>query len=430
MSRPFRPSRRNVLRGAASSLALPFLPSLLPRSARAQDAGTPRRMLVYFCPNGLLHDISVPNEVGPISQLPAGIAGLAPVLARSTVLTNLDNKSVGPSSGDTHDTSVSTLLTDVPTINGKPGTSFDQLVATTLAGDTPFASMQLGIETSGTRLGGSISYASGAQPLVPTVAPRAAFDLLFKGEDLDVSIRDAIARKEMRYSILDRVMDRTSSMQQRLSSEDSDRLDQYLTGIRDLENRLVQLESVECPEPAAPRNGLPLPEHHQVMRDLMVIAFQCDYTRIMSFMAGDSASYLVYDHLNFQSRSNQTAHHDVGHHGNLNDYQADLATLQSWIVGEYANLALELEALPDGEGGNLLDHTAMLFVTDWGDANVHEVDNMTFLLTGGEAAGWVHGQHRPQGGAAHSHVFLNMLDFMGLPADRFGDHARTPIDLS
>ncbi len=281
-------------------------------------------------------------------------------------------------------------------------------------------------------MGGSVSYASGQQPLVPVISPRATFDLLFKGDDPDASVRDALARKELRYSILDRVMDRTRSLSGKLSSEDALRLDQYTSGIRDLENRLVAVESVQCPEPARPRDGLPLPEHHALMRELMVLAVQCDYTRILSFMVGNSTSRLVYDHLDYTDRPSGEDHHDLSHRFGFGDdsYEIDLSILQNWIISQYVELGSALAGISDGEGGDLLEHTAMLYVTDWSTPDLHMYDDLTFFLTGGESAGWAHGRHRPQGGAAHSNVFLNLLDFVGVGAAQFGDNARTPIDLS
>ena len=443
MSRSHKtPSRRAILRGAASSLALPFLPSLLPRSARGATTGPPRRMVAWLCPNGMLPTASVPATSGTLgTELPVAIAPLASIVDRATVLTDLRNIATQDArAGCDHSRGLGTLLNDrsvditQPTFNA--AITFDQVAANALAGSTPFASMQFGIEgddgfcsfsNNDCAYQGVMSWASPTAPLFPSVSPQAVFDQLFRGADPTASVREAAARRDLRYSVLDRTMDRTSALSAQLSAADRDKLDQYLTGIRDLENRLVQLDGLVCDEPLRPNKSMPLPEHHAAMRDLMVLAIQCDYTRIITFLAGHSASSLVYSHLDLVQR---TTHHLTSHHLNDPRWMADLATIEAWLVEQFVGLATALAAIDDGEGGDLLQHTALLYLTEFGDPYVHQYEELTWILAGGEAAGWSHGQHRPQGARPHSDVFLNLFDFIGVPMASFGENGRAPVDLT
>ncbi len=431
-------SRRHWLAGAASSLALPLLPSLLPRSARAAVPSQPRRFVGWFAPNGMLADHARP-PLGDLEALPAGIAPLAPVAHRATVMSGLRNLSYDDSTAVSfHTRATGNLLTDYAFDGGlqqfDAQITMDQVVANTLAGSTPYASMQLGLELTAA-IGdtqnaqvyqSTLSWASPTQPLQPIIEPRIVFELLFGGTDSAASAAESAARQHLRFSVLDRVVGRTSELADRASVADRDKLDQYLTGIRDLEARLEQLETLQCDAPLPPGNNLPLPQLHEAMRQLMVIALQCDYTRILTFASGMSESSLVYGHL---PMSSITSHHLKSHHGNRAETIDDLVLIQAWLVEQYTLLAQDLESIDDGAGGSLLDHTALLYMTEFSDANVHDAADLTWLLSGGDVHGWAHGQHRPQAGGAHANVFLNMFEYMGLSTATFGQHGREPIDL-
>ncbi len=437
----FLPSRRLVLQGAASSLALPLLPSLLPREARAATSAPPRRMIAWFAPNGMLPESSRPDVAGPLGALPASIAPLSAIADRATVISELRNMATEDArAGCDHSRGLGTLLNDrsvditVPTFNA--AITFDQVIANAIAGSTPFASLQLGCEppdgfcstaSNDCTYQRTLSWASPTQPLNPLSDARQVFELMFGGEDSGASAAETQARAALQYSVLDRVMERTSALSASASTADRDKLDQYLTGIRDLESRLQQLENVECAEPPRPGGNLALPQLHEAMRQLMVVALQCDYTRVITFLSGRSASGLFYNHLPL---INNTSHHLLSHHNNLASWVSDLKQVQAYLVEQYVLLAQDLEAVDDGVGGTLLDHTALLYMSEFGDALVHDYGDLTWLLAGGEAHGWVHGQHRPQGYRAHADVFLNLLDFMGVPGATFGENGVAQVDMS
>ena len=408
-------TRRALLATAGASVALPFLPSVAP----AGSAEVPRRLLLWFRPNGESR-ISVPDG-STLEELPAGMTPLAAIADRTTLISGLANYQGEFAAGDRHLATASTVLRGGPPINGNDGVvtnawSVDQVVARAAPAMTPLSSLQLGVESFGSRVGGAVSYAAADQPLAPIVDPRAVFDRMFQGTDPTLSAKEAAQRAVLRSSVLDRVVERTNRLSRRLSAADAQRLDQYLTGVRELEARIGSFDELACEVPEAPSTPPALPERHAAMRDLMVLAFECDLTRTITFMAGRGGSQLRYPHLALDERPG-IGHHDLGHHNNVERYIDELAVVQRWLVEQYAVLAERLAAIPDGVGGDLLEHTAMAMVTDWGDSNGHTARGLTLAVTGGEQGGWSHGTHQVLPYRPHTWLLGTIADFFGVDGD-------------
>ena len=179
------------------------------------------------------------------------------------MVTGLDNKTVGSFSD--HEPCTPALLSDVAPNNyfGGPfdcGITADQIAASQVGGDTPFPSMQLGAATAfepisphGRTYSARISWASPETPLPPTESPRQLFDSMFGGYDPDATAEDLERRATMRLSVLDSVLGQVNDLEANLNSADRAKLDQYTTGVRELEQRIEALEESTCPVPTSPR---------------------------------------------------------------------------------------------------------------------------------------------------------------------------------
>jgi hypothetical protein len=430
-------TRRMVLRSAAASLFLPLLPSALPRSAWGQEAGPPRRLLFWFSPNGLLVDSFKPQSLGAGYDLPFVLEPIAALQDRVSVLSGLQNDAAASGTFGTHEACTASLLTDA-TIEAfgadlAAGQSVDQLIAGTLGGQTPFPSMQLAsgepfIEGIGNTsiYYSTISWASQSTPLANLTSPRVLFDRMFGGSDPALTEEERAKRLELRTSVLDVVLERSNQLASRLSAADRAKLDQYQTGVRELEGRIQQLDDLQCEQPPEPGNNPGYAETVSLMSDLMAVAFECDMTRVITWMSGYSTSETVYDFLGVT-----TSHHNLSHDwAYSNSAKQDLLKVQQWQVQMYTGLLERLAAKPDGQGGDLLSHTAVVLCSEFGDSNMHVAEPVPFLLAGGEAAGWAQGQHRAAGGAPHSNLMRTLSDFMGVDATAWAQTSTGTLDLS
>lgn len=429
-------NRRMFLRTAASTLWLPFLPSALSRTARAASQGAPRRMVFWFVPNGIVTEAFQPSAVGAWAQVLDPLSGMR---ARWSTIAGLRNEAEDAYFGfGTHESCTSSLLTDTPigdVFSGAPtaGISVDQFAAQQIGGATPFPSMQLGLDEPWVVAGFGnydvyykhISWASATTPLANLTSPRLAFDRMFAGSDPAESAVSAARRLERRTSVLDAVLERANALQGRLAADDRQKLDQYTTGVRELEQRIVALEELSCPTPEVPGDDLAFPARLKAMADLTVIALQCDYTRVLTFMAGASTSETVYRWLDHSSN-----HHDLSHdYAYYDNAERQLAEVYTWHTQQFAALIEAMAAIPE-EGGDLLSNTAVTLLSEFGDSNFHTSTPCAWLLAGGEAGGIRQGVTRSGPSTPHSNYLRAMLEFVGADSTGFGDNATGTMDLS
>ncbi|HHO52328.1 MAG TPA: DUF1552 domain-containing protein [Deltaproteobacteria bacterium] len=429
-------NRRMFLRGAATTLWLPFLPSALPRSAQAATSDAPRRMMFWFVPNGIVTEALQPDAAAPWTRV---LEPLAAMQDRWSTVAGLRNESEGSIFGlGSHESCTSTLLTDTSIGNvlsgaATAGISVDQVAAQQIGGATPFPSMQLGLDEPWVVAGFGnydiyykhISWASATTPLANVTSPRLAFDRMFAGSDPAESAASATRRLQRRTSVLDSVLQRANALQGRLASDDRQKLDQYTTGVRELEQRIVALEELSCPVPGVPGDDPAFPARLEAMADLAVVALQCDYTRVITFMTGTSTSETVYRWL-----GHSTNHHDLSHdYAYYADAERQLAEVYAWHMQQLAAMIAAMAAIPE-EGGDLLSNTAITMLGEFGDSNYHTATPSAWILAGGEAGGIRQGVTRAGVDAPHSNYLRAMLEFVGADSSGFGDNATGTLDLS
>lgn len=430
-------NRRMFLRSASTTLWLPFLPSVLPREAWGAAPTTPRRALWWFIPNGFVTEYVDPSALGAGYELKFALEPLAPIQGRVSVISGMANQAA--QSAGLHEECMPTLLGDNYVANTSSGeldggTSVDQHIAKTLGSTTPFGSLQLSLDEpylSGGSFGNldvlyrTLSYASPTTPVAALGDPKTVFDRMFAGTDTTLTEEQIAARRALRKSVLDSVLDRTNALSAKASATDRLKLDQFTTGVRELEQRIDQLATMSCPTPTEPSVNPGYQERIYTMIDLMVVALQCDYTRVLTFMAGSTTCTTVYDFLGISQD-----HHTLSHNWAYDDAAAaDLKTIYNYQVAQFTELLTKLQAI-ETDTGDLLSATTCSFVTEFGESNFHQADPVTYLLAGGEDSGIVQGRHRRFANAPHSNLWLNVLQHMDVDATGWGSTWTGAFDLS
>jgi Protein of unknown function (DUF1552) len=382
-------TRRRFLVGAASAtLALPALEYFLPRTAAA--AGPAPRLLVYYFPNGRRPEWFAPAATPEGLVFPTQASALQPFANQALSLVNLTNIAALNSPGAAHAMGTGTVMTGstIPDVAGGVlynNVSLDQLLVQNLDLDTRFSSLQWSAGEPGPcDVGGSscaytqsISWAGPAMPLVATIDPKAAFERLF-GRGLDgLEGPAAEIRRNSLQSTVDFVREDALALQARLGHDDKLRLEEYFTALTELENTLsTSSECAAMPEPPIP--GLPYPERVAAFQQLIRLAFQCDQTRVLSFMIEFGLSGRSHDFLGAPG-----AHHALSHYGDEVG-RARLEIVESWQIQQLGGMLQLLRDTPGNTGGTLLDETIVLVIPSMGEGNAHDHAHNCPLLFGGK----------------------------------------------
>ena len=442
-------SRRTILRGLGVTMALPMLEAMVPARASAQAA----RGRVRFAAIEMVHgsagstafgikkNMWAPAAVGREFDLsPSSLAPLEPFRDHITIVSNTDVRNAEafslPEIGADHFRSSAVFLTQSHPKKTQgsdvyAGTSLDQLYAQKHGQDTAIPSMQLSIETvdqsGGCAYGyscaytDSISWADPEKPLPMIRDPRAVFDSLF---GVGATPAERAQSRKADKSILDWVSGEVSRLSKDLGASDRQRLNQYLTEIREIERRIQKIEaqnsSGEVRElPDAPV-GVPddFSEHVKLMFDLQVLAFASDVTRVFSFKLGRDGSARVYPDSGVRS-----AFHPASHHGEREDRVTDFMKINKYHVSMVPYFLKKLKETPDGDGQNLLDNTLVIYGSPMGNSNVHNHKRCPLFLAG-KAGGALRGNlHlKAADGTPMANVFLSVLQDIGLTdLKQFGD---------
>ncbi|MFO0442288.1 MAG: DUF1552 domain-containing protein [bacterium] len=402
-------NRRTFLRTAGISLALPALDLFA-----AGTAAQPKRRMVCICaPLGLHPDNFIPKQPGKDYALSDYLEIVKNFRDDMTVISGLQHAGMGSSFA--HQASAS-FLTGVPGA-GRPGfrnaISLDQLAAEHLGTQTRFPSLAL----SGEGAGGLSWTRTGA--LIPADnSPSKVFARLFlEGSAGDV--QEQLRKLEDGRSILDDVSAQAKSLRSGLGSEDRDKLDEYLTSVRELEQRMVNDESwakkpkptvsVEPPKDIA--NPADLIGRTNLLFDLAHLALQTDSTRLITIMlAGSSFAPPI--------QGVSLGHHDLSHHGKDPGKLAQLKIVEMEVMKTVAALLSKLKQSKEDDS-TLLDRTTVFLGSNLGDASSHSTKNLPVLLAGG---GFRHGQHLafdPDNPPPLCNLYVSMLQRLGIETDRF-----------
>ena len=434
MKRPNRSSsvlgRRAFLCGAGTVLALPALSSLAPRSVRAQAASKPMRTVVIYTPNGMNMADWTPSQTGKSYALTPILQPLAPIKEEVLVLSGIDNPPAVTEGFGQHAPATASFLTCTNVKKSqelKNGISMDQVIANAIGNETRFPSLQLGTH-GGSNAGGcdggyscaytrNISWANAKTPLPKIIKPRAAFDLLFEGYDPEATAAEIARRRALKLSVLDSVLDDAHRLDPKLGQSDREKLDQYMTGIRELEKRIESEEGAAlCPAPERPPKDMGFPLAVKLMLDLMAVAIQCDLTRVITFMMGNSISGQSFPFVGIDG-----AHHQRSHHQNNASKLAQLTVIDRWEVEQFVYLVDKLRQLDDGDGESVLDNSLVYFSNEVSDGNKHGNFNLPILLAGRGGGPVRPGRHVSYGQASLANLYISMMHYAGVDVDTFGD---------
>jgi hypothetical protein len=389
--------RRTVLRGLGSVIALPFLESMLPARANAQNAvRPPLRFGAVYVPNGCPIAHSVPQwipagDAGPLEIRPI-LAPLEPFRDQLTVIGNLSR--AGRQDVTDHAVSTAGWLTGAiakPTEaeDIRVGVSIDQVLAKHIGQDTPFPSLEYATEDFAGYIGGcvpgyscvymnTISWASETEALPMEINPRVAFERLFGRAG---SAEDRLRRMHEDRSILDSIGDEARALQHGVSAVDRNRLDEYMSNLREIERRIQRVEASNTSDVATIDAPVGIPqefeEHMDVMFELLAVAWQADLTRVFTFMTGREASQRTYPGLGMTF-----THHDTSHHGRNPEKMEKHAQINAYFTSLYARFLEKLRNSPEG-GGNVLDNAVIAYGTGMSDGQAHDSYPLPFSLAGG-----------------------------------------------
>jgi hypothetical protein len=430
-------SRRTVLRGLGTAIALPMLEAMrLPAAAKDPAKAAPRRMAVVFVPNGAHMPDWTPLAEGSDYALPPILGPLAPFKQDLLVLTGLtqDKAAAHGDGGGDHARSAATFLTGrhprkTHGANIQAGVSMDQLAAEQLGRATRFASLQLGCDLGpqggncdsgySCAYSSNISWRSESTPMSKEINPRLVFERLFGGDESTGGVNRA-QREADRKSVLDFVLADANRLHDRLGGTDRRKLDEYLTSVRELEQRLEHADraAASASEQVAKPDGIPkdFEQHIRLMCDLMVTAFQTDQTRIITFMIANEGSNRPYPFIGVPD-----GHHDVSHHGGSQEKQDKIRKINLFHMRQFAYLLEKLKEAKEGER-SLLDSSMVLYGGGISDGNRHNHDDLPILVAGHGGGQLQSGRHlRYPRGTPLNNLFLSMLDRLDVKADSLGD---------
>jgi hypothetical protein len=411
-------SRREVLKGAGATIALPLLDAMIPaRTALAQTAAaaSPRLGFVYF-PHGALQDEWQPTKVGRDFDFPFILKPLEPMREHVTVVSGLRNK--GGESSSPHGIIEETWLNCVSPRkrDAKTGVGItaDQIAAKYLGKETSLPSMELCAEP-----GGMISFRTPNQPLPMESNPRKVFFGMFGQGDTNEERRDILKTTD---SLLDYVKESTARLTRKLDASDRTRVSEYLDSVREIELRVQRLEknaqSVDLP-------GAPLgpPEDFGelvgVQFEMFALAWQTNRTRVVTMKMVEEASMRTYPNLGVHE-----AFHPTSHWGGFPERVANLRLIQNYHTAVFAKFVQRLKDMKEGDG-SVLDNSIILFGSNMANSDAHNNDPLPQALIGrgGGVKGNQHLHYKQD--TPHANILATMLDRAGVPSSELEKFADT-----
>jgi len=425
-------SRRTLLRGAGTTLALPFLSAMLPAATALAQSGAapkPRFGAIYF-PHGATMSRWTPVDSGKNFTMSEILAPLEALREHLTVVSNLGHPLAYGPGGATgnHNRSSATYLSGAKAESGaqpRLGITVDQIAARQLGQDTPLPSLELMVEEASLNCGeglscayrNTISWQSDVSPLPMQNNPQVVFENLF-GDGATPEQRNA--RRAQSLSLLDSVTEQLGSLNKQLPADDRTRLDRFVTDVREIERRIQQAaarvtDDIDVPDKPS---GIPdnVEEHIRLMYDLIALSWQAEITRISTFLMANELSGAVYP-----GSGVRDSFHTLSHHSNNEDNKARFALINRYHVGLLAEFATKLSELPDGDG-SLLDNALVMYGSGMSDGNSHNHDPLPIALLG-HAGGTLEGNRHvvfPEK-TNMSNLLLSLLDKLGTPQETFGD---------
>jgi Protein of unknown function (DUF1552) len=433
-------TRRTMLKGLGAAVALPWLDAMVPVASAAPAAKSPLRAAFLYVPNGIHMQDWTPKGEGTLGELPYVLEPLQPFKDDLNVFSGLaldKARANGDGPGD-HARAQAAFLTgrQPRKTNGadiRAGQSADQWLANHVGEHTKFSSLELGIE--GGRQAGNcdsgyscayqsnFSWRNDTTPNAKEIDPKLVFDRLFGSGTKREQDENREKRDRYNKSILDFVNGEARSLSKELGAADQRKVDEYLTAVRELELRIEKAREIKNakttfkPDMAAP-TGIPkdVQEHMRLMGDLMVLAFQADLTRVVTFPLANDGSNRPYPMISVPD-----GHHDLSHHGNDAKKHEKIRKINRFHIEQLAYILGRLKAAKEGDK-SLLDQVMLVYGSGIGDGNRHNHDELPILMAGHGGGKVKTGRHlKFAGDTPLMNLYLAMFERMGCPTKSFGD---------
>ncbi len=434
--------RRTFLRGMGVTLALPLLDSMIPaHTVLAQTAArrTPRLGFIYV-PHGAVMDQWTPATEGAGFEFTPILKPLEPFRDHLNVVSGLGHKAADTTA--VHSLSPTTWLSGVRPkatqgVDAYAGVTADQIAAQAIGQDTVLPSMELASEDHSGLIGScdrdygciymnTLSWRTPTTPLPMEINPRKVFERMF-GQGASVAERRARIQEDR--SILDAITKEATSLQLQLGPSDRQTMAQYLENIREIERRIQRAEqstgdeALELPDRPA---GVPFDfeEHVRLMYDLMVLAYQANVSRVITFMVSREVSNRTYTQVGVTD-----GHHAISHHQNRAEKMEKNVRIQTFNVGMFAEFLERMRNTPDGEG-SLLDNSVLLYGSNMSNSNAHDHFPLPNLVIGGAAGRMTGGRHlKYPDHTPMTNLLVSVLDKAGVRQESLGDSTGPLADL-
>jgi Protein of unknown function (DUF1552) len=424
-------SRRTFLQSAGATLALPFLESMIPAITAQAATNSGTRLGFVYIPHGAIMDKWTPKTEGSDFEFTPILKPLEPMRSYVNVVSGLGHKAADSTA--VHSLSPTTWLSGVrpkPTQgpDAYAGVTADQIAANLIGQDTALPSMELATEDHSGLIGecdrdygciymNTLSWRTPTTPLPMEINPRKVFERMF-GQGSNATER--VARKQQDRSILDSFMQQANELQKKLGPHDKNTMKDYLESVREIERRIQKAETQQVVDVTVPPTPAGIPysyeDHVKLMYDLLILAFQANITRVITFMVAREISNRTYPQVNVPD-----GHHAISHHQNRADKMEKNVRIQTYHIGLFAQFLEKMKSTKDGDG-SLLDHSVLLYGSNMSNSNAHNHFPLPNLVLGG-ASGRLKGNrhlrypdHTPM-----TNLLLSALDKAGVNVEMLGD---------
>ena len=426
--------RRTILRGAGGlALGLPFLESMQGQASTADELALPKRVACFFFPNGVALPPAnsefhsdwhwFPQGTGVDYKLNKSTQSFERHRSKMTILSGLSHPSGRHMAG--HGVSDVYLTAGPVDANSYQNTiSMDQVIADRIGRDTRIQSLALstggGVGTTGRTH--TLSFTKTGQPIPAENNIRRCFNMLF-GND-STSLQDARQQLLLKKSMLDSVLADSKSLKNRLNARDRSRLEDYLSSMREYEQRIQRMESwldkpkaeVDEASISVDATSANMEDYVRAFYDLIFHAFQTDTTRVVTHMLGIEGGGSKSDH--FPEALGLRPHHALSHRKG-----SDYADWGRWDKFMNENFAYFLDRLASAQEGNgsVLDRSLIMYGCS--TSKTHLARNYPLILAGGSEFGLSHGQYRQfdENEVRLADMFVTMMNVVGVETERFGD---------
>lgn len=439
-------SRRGFLRGLGASVALPAFDCFRPllaagiesRAIATTASGAPLRMAYLYIPNGVNVENWRPKGTTSSYKLGPTFQSMESLREHFQVFTGFAHRNAfaGADGAGDHARGNATFLTGARArkTSGSDinvGVSVDQVAARAAAEQTRLASLELSCD--GVRKAGScdsgyscayqfnLSWRSENQPMTPESNPRAVFERLFGAGDAKQRAESLGQRYASKKSLLDFVQDDARALHRHLGRNDQQKLDEYLTGVREIEQQIEKAEAMGLP----PDPGVSAPEarpdsyeeHLRLMMDMMVLVFKTDSTRVSTFLMAHDGS-----NRSFQEIGVSDGHHNLSHHQGNEDNLEKIAKIDRFYMDQFAYFLERMRDTEDIDGQSLLHNSMIVYGGCISDGDRHNHDDLPIVVAGNGGGAFEPGRHVDLGEEVPlSNLYLRMLNEFGVDERRFGD---------